>query len=70
MHIKLIAWLKDVGAKYPSKNPQFNSETYEKSLEHAKQERMTSREAEHASFLKIDFSPKGGWWQDQGKKKQ
>ncbi len=68
LHTKLFEWLKEVDARFPTENPKFNADSYQTSIKQAKSERMLNREAEHASFLRRDFVPKGGWWQEVGRK--
>ena len=63
----LMAYLKQVGARYPARNPNFDAQAHEKSLEQARTVRMRNREAEHEALLNVNFKPPGGWWQDKGK---
>ncbi len=68
MLTQLKSWLADVGARFPSSNPKFNQAAYERGLKQAREVGMKKREREHAAYLKPDFSPRKGWWQDMAKK--
>ena len=65
---RLDAWLAEVGAKYPTKNPRFDQAEYDKLIESRIGEGTAYRDKEHARFLDPDFEPKGGWWDLRGKK--
>ena len=65
---ELKAWQKDIGASYPTRNPGFNASEYEKYLENLRTRRIPQREHEHANFLQPDYRPRGGWWDQPGKK--
>lgn len=64
----LKAWMADVDAKMPSANPKYDATAYQESLKQARAVRMKRREQEHQSYLEPDFSPRGGWWENRGKK--
>ncbi|MEZ6138255.1 MAG: sulfatase [Pirellulaceae bacterium] len=63
---QLNQWLRDVEARFPTENPQFNTEKNAAALQQA-ESRTQNRSREHASFLQPDFTPRGGWWQDKHK---
>lgn len=63
---ELKEWQATVGANSPSVNPNYNPQDYARSIQQKKQRGMPNRERQHAAFLKSDFKPKGGWW-DQRK---
>lgn len=60
----LTNWLESVDAKFPSTNSNFDSDKYARSVADWQLHRMAKREREHNSYLKADFQPRGGWWQD------
>ncbi|MCA8988705.1 MAG: sulfatase, partial [Planctomycetaceae bacterium] len=62
----LRKWLASVEATYPSSNPRYNQANYDKELQQIQKQGMPNREKEHAGYLKPDFAPRGGWW-DQKK---
>jgi arylsulfatase A-like enzyme len=65
---KLDAWLQDVGAVFPEKNPSYNAAKARQSLEREREVAMPLLEREAADFLKPDFTPPGGWWQEAKRK--
>ena len=64
---QLSGWLQDVDARMPMPNPDFSA------AEHADEkvkirDMLTPRlEKQAANFLKDDYVPRGGWWEDTGK---
>ncbi len=64
MLAELKQWQASVGAVDPTVNPDFDSERYARDMQRLQDTVMPNREREHASYLKADFVPRGGWWQD------
>ncbi len=65
----LEAWLKSVDASLPTKNPKWDEAKYARQMEKLYKNGHPRREREHARVLQPDFVPRGGWWQDRGRKK-
>jgi arylsulfatase A-like enzyme len=57
-------WQQEVGARFPSVNPDYSEDKAAGEMRQLAEEVMPRREAEHARFLSPDFSPPGGWWDD------
>ncbi|MBG87009.1 MAG: hypothetical protein CMO80_08945 [Verrucomicrobiales bacterium] len=66
---ELKAWQKNIGARFPSKNPNWNLDAYAKQMDNLNRIGIPRRNQQHAAFLNEDFVPRGGWWQDQKKKR-
>jgi len=66
MEAAVMAWQKEVGAASPTGNPKFNAKQREGQLVKLEAEGNPKREAQHAEFMKADYVPGGGWW-DQPK---
>ncbi len=62
LRAKLDAWLKDTGAKFPAKDPQFNAAQRESRWAALKTQGMARLEQQHASFLQPGFKPNRDWW--------
>ncbi|HCS51881.1 sulfatase [Rubinisphaera sp.] len=67
LSVSLINWQKEVGADFPSRNQKYNEQAHARSLEILEEKGMPRREQEHANFLKPDFKPNGGWWDQRGR---
>jgi arylsulfatase A-like enzyme len=59
---ELKRWQQDVGAALPSPNPSYDDLKDQKDREKLQKSGNPQREAQHAAFMKADYSPKGGWW--------
>jgi arylsulfatase A-like enzyme len=62
---ELKQWQKEVGARSPIPNPNWNSAAYEKQMEALNKSGIPRRNAQHSEILNADYSPRGGWWQDR-----
>ncbi|MGY8672649.1 MAG: sulfatase [Verrucomicrobiia bacterium] len=60
---ELKQWQKEVGARSPIPNPNWNSAAYEKQMEALNKSGIPRRNAQHSEILNADYSPRGGWWQ-------
>lgn len=67
---ELEAWQKSVGARMPSTNPKWDADAYEKSMKQLEEKGIPNRDKQHAGFLKPDYVPRGGWWDQKGGKKK
>ncbi|MCR9292821.1 MAG: sulfatase [bacterium] len=65
MEQALQQWLANVGATFPAPNPNFNPSAFAQELQAARQTGLQSLENQHESFLRPEFVPQGGWWQDR-----
>jgi arylsulfatase A-like enzyme len=62
LRAKLDAWLAASGAKFPTKDPQFDAAKRTARWEQLQTQGKTQLENQHASFLKIDYQPNADWW--------
>lgn len=60
---QLAAWLNDTGAKYPSRNPDYDASQSAAVLEKLQESGIPNRERYHASLFEKDFRPQEGWWE-------
>ena len=59
---KLQAWLKETGARIPKADPRFDAQKKKAQIDQASTKVMGRLEAQHANFLKPEFSPNKNWW--------
>jgi arylsulfatase A-like enzyme len=59
---KLFAYLNEVGAKFPAKDPEYNVENERKYLQKVTNERWPQLEKQRLNFLSKDFDPGNNWW--------
>lgn len=59
---KLFAYLNEVGARYPEKDPEYQPEMEKAYLEKIVNERWPQLEAQRMKFLSEDFDPGNDWW--------
>jgi arylsulfatase A-like enzyme len=59
---KLLAWLKEVGANIPSKDPEYDAELAQKRGDRIVNESLPALEAQRLKFLSEDFQPNEDWW--------
>lgn len=65
LRAQLDAWLKATNARFPAPDPEFDADKRAarwKGLATAGKQRL---EAQHAGFLKANFSPNNNWWNSQ-----
>lgn len=67
MDKELKTWLASVGAERTSKNMSYNGEKDRESVKQIREATMPKREREHAEMLRADFTPRGGWWQENAR---
>jgi len=63
---ELQAWQKDLGVRFPTKNPKWNAEAYAKQMQSLEVKGIPNRDRQHAEFLNADYIPRGGWWENKG----
>lgn len=54
-------WLKEVDARLPVANPNFNESDWIKEQKNIRTRQLPNLERQHADFLKETWSPNGGW---------
>lgn len=64
---KLAGWLSEVDARKPIANPNFDSGNAARQREQIRDKQKPNLERVHADFLKPDFQPRAGWWEETGK---
>ena len=65
MRGRLDAWLKEVGAKFPAPDPEYDAEKERERLHMLEHEKMPQLEAQHAEYLEADWKPNDDWWGSQ-----
>jgi arylsulfatase A-like enzyme len=61
----LMSWLKQVGAKFPIKDPQFNQEKADETYLNAVNVKLPSLEKKRLNELSKDFKPNENWWKSK-----
>jgi arylsulfatase A-like enzyme len=59
---QLFAFLNEVGARFPEKDPEYNEEQEKQHLERIRTVRMPQLEEQRLDFLSKDFDPGNNWW--------
>lgn len=59
---QLFAYLNEVGARFPEKDPEYNEELEKEYLERVRTVRMPQLEKQRLEFLSEDFDPGNNWW--------
>lgn len=59
---KLDRWLKQVNAKIPPKNPNYDAQLAERQRENMRTRTLPSLEKRHADYLKPGWKPNKDWW--------
>ena len=59
---ELFAYLEEVGARLPVKDPEYDPAKEKEYLYRIEHERMPSLEKQRMNFLSKDFDPKNNWW--------
>jgi arylsulfatase A-like enzyme len=59
---KLFAYLKEVGARFPEKDPVWTAEREKQYLENVVNKRWPQLEKQRMEFLSQDFDPENNWW--------
>jgi len=62
---ELFKYLNNVGAKYPVKDPNYNSELEQNYLNKITTEKLRDLEIERLKILDPDFKPNTNWWGSQ-----
>ncbi|MCD6355235.1 MAG: sulfatase [Prolixibacteraceae bacterium] len=59
---QLFDYLNEVGARFPTKDPEWSKELEKKYLEKVVKEKWPKLEKQRMYFLSKDFDPKNNWW--------
>jgi hypothetical protein len=59
---KLFAFLKEVGARFPEKDPDWTAEREKQYLENVVNKRWPQLEKQRMEFISKDFDPENNWW--------
>jgi arylsulfatase A-like enzyme len=62
---QLFAYLNEVGARFPEKDPEYSEELEKKHLERVRTDLMPRLEKQRLDFLSKDFDPGNNWWGSQ-----
>lgn len=62
---KLHRWLADVGARFPTPDPDFDPSEREARWQQLRATGMRKLEQQHAEYLENDFQPNRDWWGSQ-----
>lgn len=62
---KLFAYLNEVGARYPEKDPEYSAEKEKKHLDRVINKRWPQLEKQRMNILSEDFDPNNDWWGSQ-----
>ncbi len=62
LKVELFQYLKEVGAKFPVKDPEYSSDAETKYLEDIAKSLLPQLEQERRNMLSKDFDPKNDWW--------
>ena len=62
----LMQWLQQTKARMPFPNPAFDTEAYKMEKRRTQEVFLPRLERQHADFLRPDWSPSGGWWEETG----
>ncbi|MEM7232358.1 MAG: sulfatase [Planctomycetota bacterium] len=63
MAAKLSSWLKETQAKFPTKDPKFDSAKREARWKNLRTRGKARLERQHASFLDEAYQPNKNWWE-------
>ena len=62
LHKELFAYLNDVGAKFPEKDPEYSKEEEMQYLKNVEKNVLPGVEQQRLRFLSKDFDPNNNWW--------
>ena len=65
MSKKLFSMLEEMGARYPTKDPDYSPEKENQHLNNVINNRWPQLEKQRMNFLSPDFDPKNNWWGSQ-----
>ena len=59
---RLKTWLTQVGARYPTANPNYNAQQAERQAEQIRTKGIQNLERQAAGFLREDYVAPKNWW--------
>jgi arylsulfatase A-like enzyme len=59
---QLFAYLQEVGARFPKKDPEYSKELERKHLKKIENKQLPQLEKQRLRFLSEDFNPGNNWW--------
>jgi hypothetical protein len=62
---QLFAYLNEVGARFPEKDPLYDEKLEKQHLERVRTEQMPRLEKQRLQFLSRDYDPGNNWWGSQ-----
>ena len=62
---RLDAWMIEVDAKVPIRDPEYDAEKEKKRLHMLETVKMAQMEIQHADYLEPDWKPNDDWWGSQ-----
>jgi len=62
LHQELFDYLREVGARFPEKDPEYSAEGERKYLDGIVKTRLPQLEEQRLKFLSKDFEPGNNWW--------
>lgn len=62
LHTQLFAYLDEVGARFPEKDPTYDAEKEREYLEGIVKNKLPKLEKQRLQFLSADFDPDNNWW--------
>lgn len=62
MSTKLFAYLNEVGARFPEKDPDYNEEMEKQHLDKIVNKQWPQLEKRRMEYLSKDFNPQNNWW--------
>lgn len=65
MRARLDRWLREVGATFPTPDPEYNPDRAAERRRQLKRELMPALEAQHAAYLDPAWQPDDDWWGSQ-----
>lgn len=66
LHATLFNYLKEVGARFPRKDPEYSPEREKAHLENVRTVRLPRLEKQRLEYLSEDYDPGNNWWGSEG----
>ncbi len=67
MNDTLFAYLNEVGAEFPQKDPEFDAALAKETFQQIRNKQMLRREKQRKDFLSKDYDPQNNWWGSQAR---
>lgn len=69
MEAALKKWQEEVGATFPTTNARYDAAKDQADRTKLRENGNPQREKQHADFLRADYEPRGGWWDQRTPRK-